>query len=88
MKNSIPEDPFDLTRLSDNFFIMLGRFATFWAAVEFQVDLSIILIREHADGAKLCKRHPMDLERVDIHFVQMKAQTMWSMDRKALAVCS
>jgi hypothetical protein len=28
------------------------------------------------------------LGRVDIHFVQMKALTMWSMDRKALAVCS
>lgn len=28
------------------------------------------------------------LERVDIHFAHMKALTMWSMDRKALAVCS
>jgi hypothetical protein len=28
------------------------------------------------------------LERVDIHFVQMKALTMESMDMKALGVCS
>lgn len=62
MTNSIPKDPFGLARLSDNFFIMLGRFATSWAAVELQVDLSIILIRERADGAKLSKRHPMDLD--------------------------
>jgi hypothetical protein len=41
--------------------------------------------------ADVCKKFQSDsqrLGRVDIHFVQMKALTMTSMDTKALGVCS